>query len=41
LLAKRALPVSLSASPEDFAAFVNAEAKRWEKIIRENNVKID
>jgi tripartite-type tricarboxylate transporter receptor subunit TctC len=40
-LAKRALPVSLSASPEEFAAFVNAEAKRWEKIIRDNNVKID
>jgi len=40
-LAKRALPVSLSSSPEDFAAFVNAETKRWEKIIRENNVKID
>jgi tripartite-type tricarboxylate transporter receptor subunit TctC len=40
-LAKRALPVSLSASPDDFAAFVNAEAKRWEKIIRDNNVKID
>jgi tripartite-type tricarboxylate transporter receptor subunit TctC len=40
-LAKRALPVSLSASPDEFAAFVNAEAKRWEKIIRDNNVKID
>jgi tripartite-type tricarboxylate transporter receptor subunit TctC len=40
-LAKRALPVSLSASPDEFAAFVNAEAKRWDKIIRDNNVKID
>jgi tripartite-type tricarboxylate transporter receptor subunit TctC len=40
-LSKRALPVSLSASPDEFAAFVNAEAKRWEKIIRDNNVKID
>jgi tripartite-type tricarboxylate transporter receptor subunit TctC len=40
-LSKRQLPVSLSASPEEFAAFVQAEAKRWEKIIRDNNVKID
>ena len=40
-LAKRALPVSLSASPEEFAAFVQAEARRWEKIIRDNQVKID
>ncbi|MGZ8156827.1 MAG: Bug family tripartite tricarboxylate transporter substrate binding protein [Burkholderiales bacterium] len=41
VLTKRALPVSLSASPQEFATFVNSEAKRWEKIIRDNNVKID
>ena len=40
-LSKRALPVSLSATPEDFAAFVNAEAKRWQKIIKDNGVRID
>jgi tripartite-type tricarboxylate transporter receptor subunit TctC len=40
-LAKRQLPVSLSGSPEEFAAFVQSEAKRWEKIIRDNNVRID
>jgi tripartite-type tricarboxylate transporter receptor subunit TctC len=40
-LAKRQLPISLSASPEEIAAFVHSEAKRWEKIIRDNNVKID
>jgi len=40
-LSKRQLPVSLSASPEEFTAFVNAEAKRWEKIIKVNAVKID
>ena len=40
-LAKRQLPVSLSASPEEFAAFVQAEARRWEKIIKDNQVKID
>ncbi|HET7160085.1 MAG TPA: tripartite tricarboxylate transporter substrate-binding protein [Burkholderiales bacterium] len=40
-LAKRQLPVSLSASPEAFNAFVQSEAKRWAKIIADNNVKID
>ena len=40
-LGKRQLPVSLSASPEEFAAFVEAEANKWRKIIKENNVKID
>ena len=40
-LSKRQLPVSLSTSPADFAAFVNSEAKKWEKIIRDNNVRID
>ena len=40
-LAKRALPVSLSASPDEFAAFVQSEAKRWEKIIKDNQVTIE
>jgi tripartite-type tricarboxylate transporter receptor subunit TctC len=40
-LAKRSLPASLSATPEEFAAFVNSEARRWEKIIKDNAVKID
>ena len=40
-LAKRQLPVSLSVSPEEFAAFVQAEADKWRRIIKENNVKID
>jgi tripartite-type tricarboxylate transporter receptor subunit TctC len=40
-LARRQLPVSLSASPEEFTAFVQAEADRWQKIIRDNNVRID
>jgi len=40
-LAKRAIPVSLSASPAEFNAFILSEAKRWERIIRDNQVKID
>jgi tripartite-type tricarboxylate transporter receptor subunit TctC len=40
-LVKRQLPVSLSASPEEFTAFVHAETSRWTKVIKDNNVKID
>lgn len=40
-LTKRAIPVSLSASPAEFDAYVLSESKRWTKIIRDNNVKID
>jgi tripartite-type tricarboxylate transporter receptor subunit TctC len=40
-LVKRQLPVSLSASPEEFTRFVHAEISRWAKIIKDNNVKID
>ncbi|MBY0268153.1 MAG: tripartite tricarboxylate transporter substrate binding protein [Burkholderiales bacterium] len=40
-LTKRAIPMSLSASPAEFDAYVLSESKRWTKIIRDNNVKID
>lgn len=40
-LAKRALPMSLSASPAEFDAYVLSENKRWQKIIRDNNVSIN
>ena len=33
--------LSVSASPEEFNAFVQADARRWTKIIKENAVKID
>jgi len=41
LLAKRSIPISLSASPAEFDAYVVSEMKRWDKIIRDNAVKID
>ena len=41
LLEKRQTPISLSTSPADFDAYVMSELKRWEKIIRDNKVKID
>ncbi len=41
MLAKRQTPLSLSTSPADFDAYVVSEMKRWEKIIKDNNVKID
>ena len=40
-LAKRAIPVSLSASPAEFDAYVRSESERWRKIIRDNKVSID
>ncbi|MDP2241584.1 MAG: tripartite tricarboxylate transporter substrate-binding protein [Burkholderiales bacterium] len=40
-LAKRQTPLSISASPAEFDAFVVSEMKRWEKIIKDNHVKID
>ncbi len=40
-LAKRLLPVTLSASPRALDDYVRAESKKWAKIIKDNNVKID
>ena len=40
-LTKRSIPLVLSESPAEFNAYVQAEAKRWTKIIKDNNVKID
>ena len=41
VLEKRQTPISVSASPAEFNTFVQSEARRWEKIIRDNRVKID
>jgi tripartite-type tricarboxylate transporter receptor subunit TctC len=41
VLEKRQTPMSLSASPTEFDAYVLSELKRWEKIIKANNVRID
>jgi len=40
-LAKRQLPIVLSTSPKEFDDYVRSEAKRWEKIIKDNNLRID
>ena len=40
-LARRLIPVTLSASPREFDDYVRAESKRWAKIIKDNHVKID
>ncbi len=40
-LEKRQTPISLSSSPAEFDAYVLSELKRWDKIIKDNNVKID
>jgi tripartite-type tricarboxylate transporter receptor subunit TctC len=39
--AKRLVPLAVSASPAEFNAFVQTEAKRWERIVKENNVRLD
>lgn len=41
LLAKRQLPLVLSASPKQFDEYVRSESDRWAKIIRDNKVAID
>ena len=41
VLTKRQTPISLSQTPADFNAYVMSELKRWDKIIKDNNVKID
>lgn len=41
VLAKRQTPISVSDSPAEFNAFILSESKRWEKIIKDNQVKID
>jgi hypothetical protein len=41
LLAKRLIPMALSASPEAFNAYVRSESARWARIIADNNVRID
>jgi tripartite-type tricarboxylate transporter receptor subunit TctC len=41
LFAKNQVPVAISKSPEEFDAFVQSEMKRWAKIIKDNNLKLD
>jgi len=40
-LAKRLIPLALSESPAAFSAYVQSEAKRWDRIIRDNKVVIE
>lgn len=39
--AKRLVPLAVSASPTEFNAFVASETKRWAKIVKDNNVRLD
>jgi len=36
-----AVPITLSKSPEEFQEFVSAEIKRWARIIRDNDIKLE
>jgi tripartite-type tricarboxylate transporter receptor subunit TctC len=35
------LPITLSSSPEDFQAFVDAEVRRWARILKEHDVHLE
>ena len=39
--AKRLVPLAVSASPAAFDKFVLAEIRRWEKVVSDNNLRID
>jgi tripartite-type tricarboxylate transporter receptor subunit TctC len=39
--ANSAVPVTLSKSPEEFQEFVNAEIKRWARIIKDNDIRLE
>ena len=41
LFTRRSVPLVLSESPAEFNAYVHSESRRWDRIIKENNVKID
>jgi tripartite-type tricarboxylate transporter receptor subunit TctC len=36
-----AVPMTLSKSPEEFQEFVNAEIRRWARIIRNNDIRLE
>jgi tripartite-type tricarboxylate transporter receptor subunit TctC len=40
LFVKAALPIELSKSPEDFNAFLEAEVRKWARVIKENNIRM-
>ena len=39
--AKRLVPLAVSVSPAAFDKFVLAEIRRWEKVVKDNNLRID
>ena len=41
LLAKQMMTVSLSKTPADYTAFVQAETRKWAAVVRENNIRIE
>lgn len=40
-LTNSAVPITVSQSPEEFQAFVEAEASRWARVVREHNIRME
>jgi tripartite-type tricarboxylate transporter receptor subunit TctC len=40
LFVKASLPIVLSSTPEEFQQFLDAEMKKWSRIIKENNIRM-
>jgi hypothetical protein len=41
MLARDGTEISGSGSPDDYAAFLATDAKLWERIVKEGNIKAD
>jgi tripartite-type tricarboxylate transporter receptor subunit TctC len=41
IFARSLVPIAVSRSPEEFQGYVRDEIRRWERIIRENNIKLE
>jgi tripartite-type tricarboxylate transporter receptor subunit TctC len=41
MLAKQLMTVTISASPAAYTEFVKAETRKWAKVVKENNIKIE
>ena len=41
MLAKQLMTVTLSKSPAAYTEFVQAETRKWARVVKENNIRIE